>query len=324
MAAGLPQGGIDSGKTAFSGAVGNDTGTTPEGPRGSGFAITLYIGAFVTGVIVMSFGMLGSRYLAPAFGAGIYTWASLISTVLAALCAGYFLGGYAADRYPSAAVLGTTVAIGLVYLLLLPAFSEEVIQFFAWQIDDIKMGSLAAALAIMLFPVTLLGMYSPFAIRLLMDSKQNAGAVPGTVHGISTAGSILGTLATTFFLIPLIGTRAITISLGVLGVLGGAILVVAAASWRRRRARLDVLRSLAGGAGADVAAGPRRRCIRSANPRDADARTAIAHLKSVYNDIFVTKEANLLKLGFQWKGWHFYQSEVNLADPTICRCCMPA
>ena len=45
------------------------TGTTPEGPRGSGFAITLYIGAFVTGVIVMSFQMLGSRYLAPAFGA---------------------------------------------------------------------------------------------------------------------------------------------------------------------------------------------------------------------------------------------------------------
>jgi spermidine synthase len=41
----------------------------------------------------------------------------------------------------------------------------------------------------------------------------------------------------------------------------------------------------------------------------------IAHLESVYNDIFVTKEANILKLGFQWKGWRFYQSEVNLADP---------
>jgi spermidine synthase len=41
----------------------------------------------------------------------------------------------------------------------------------------------------------------------------------------------------------------------------------------------------------------------------------IAHLETVYNDIFVTKEANLLKLSFQWKGWRFYQSETNLADP---------
>jgi spermidine synthase len=40
----------------------------------------------------------------------------------------------------------------------------------------------------------------------------------------------------------------------------------------------------------------------------------IAHLETVYNDIFVTKEANLLALSFQWKGWRFYQSQANLAD----------
>src|SRR4051812_49340659 len=212
----------------------------PEAPCRNWLAISIYLVAFVTGAIVMSFEMLGSRYLAPAFGAGIYTWASLISTVLAALCAGYFLGGYAADRYPSPVILAATVAIGSIYMLLLPAFSDEVVQFFAWQIDDIKLGSLAAAMAIMLFPVTFLGMYSPFAIRLLIDSKQNAGAVSGTVYGISTAGSILGTLVTTFFLIPLIGTRAITISLGILGLLGCALLL-ATASASRRPLRLGVL-----------------------------------------------------------------------------------
>src|SRR6202140_818172 len=179
-----------------------NTEAPPEEPRGGGFAISLYLVAFVTGAIVMSFEMLGSRYLAPSFGAGIYTWASLISTVLAALCIGYFIGGFVADRFPSPTVLGATVAIGSLYLLALPAFAEPVVQFFVWQIDDIKLGSLAAALAIMLFPVAFLGMYSPFAIRLLMPSKQSSGAVSGTVYGISTAGSILGTLATTFYLIP--------------------------------------------------------------------------------------------------------------------------
>jgi hypothetical protein len=60
----------------------------------------------VTGAIVMSFEMLGSRYLNPYFGSGIYTWAALISTVPAALTVGYFLGGWLADRMPSPTVLG--------------------------------------------------------------------------------------------------------------------------------------------------------------------------------------------------------------------------
>src|SRR6478735_7535512 len=92
------------------------------------FSAAIYLVAFVTGAIVMSFEMLGSRYLNPYFGSGIYTWASLISTVLAALCAGYFLGGYAADRYPSPTVLGATVLVGSLYILVLPAFSEPMME----------------------------------------------------------------------------------------------------------------------------------------------------------------------------------------------------
>src|SRR5438552_9937630 len=87
------------------------------------FAATIYLVAFVTGAIVMSFEMLGSRYLNPYFGSGIYTWAALISTVLLTLTIGYFLGGYLADRTASAAVLALTVIIGSVYLLALPSFA---------------------------------------------------------------------------------------------------------------------------------------------------------------------------------------------------------
>ena len=96
----------------------------------------------------------------------------------------------------------------------------------------IKLGSLASSFAIMFFPVTLLGMYSPFAIRLLMRSPHRSGVVSGTVYGISTAGSIVGTLGTTFYLIPLIGSRAITISLGVAGVVAGLVLL-ATQRWSR-------------------------------------------------------------------------------------------
>src|SRR3954449_9452203 len=96
----------------------------PDGPSRASPAL-IYLVAFVTGAIVMSFEMLGSRYLNPYFGSGIYTWASLISTVLAALCVGYFVGGIAADRFPSASVLGAMVLIGSLYILALPLLSER-------------------------------------------------------------------------------------------------------------------------------------------------------------------------------------------------------
>jgi spermidine synthase len=41
----------------------------------------------------------------------------------------------------------------------------------------------------------------------------------------------------------------------------------------------------------------------------------ISHTETVYNDIFVSKAATILKMAFQWKGWYTRQSEANLADP---------
>src|ERR1044072_4367485 len=118
------------------------------GTRPIAFAATIYLVAFITGSIVMSFEMLGSLYLNPYFGSGIYTWASLISTVLAALTLGYFLGGWLADRTASAAVLGTTVLVASLYFLALPTFSDALLEFLLADIDDVRAGSLVASLAI--------------------------------------------------------------------------------------------------------------------------------------------------------------------------------
>ena len=198
--------------------------------------VALYGAAFSTGAIVMSFEMLGSRYLNPYFGSGIYTWAALISTVLAALAAGYFCGGWLADRRPQIRILGLTVVIGSLYLVLLPSFADFVLDAVLGSVADIRLGSMISAFAIMFFPVVFLGMYSPFAIRLRLGSAQQSGSVSGAVYGVSTLGSITGTWGTTFVLMPEFGSRAITIGMGVVGVLTGLALISSPASRRRRRA----------------------------------------------------------------------------------------
>ena len=291
-------------------------GTIGRGARDGVAALLIYVVAFVVGAIVMSFEMLGSRYLNPYFGSGIYTWAALISTVLAALTAGYFLGGWLADRKPSAFVLGITVLIGSVYLLLLPTFAQSLLELALAAIDDIQTGSLAAAFAIMFFPVTLLGMYSPFAIRLLLRSAQRSGVVSGTVYGISTAGSIVGTLGTTFFLLPSIGSRAITLTLGASGLIAGLLLLALPYFNRRALAIVSAtgalaccLAALAPSARADQLVDEQ---IRANLLKQSDGQ--IAHIETQYNDIFITKKRNELTMAFQLKGWDYTESAINLRE----------
>ena len=283
------------------------------GGASAAFTLIVYAVAFVVGAIVMGFEMLGSRYLNPYFGSGIYTWAALISTVLAALCVGYFLGGWLADRRPRATVLGVTVLIGSVYLLFLPLFSEAVLEALLASFDDIRTGSLASSFAIMFFPVTFLGMYSPFAIRLLLRTTHGSGTVSGMVYGISTFGSIVGTLGTTFWLIPLIGTRAITISLGAAGVLAGLLLVL---SDRNRRAAASVLIAALVIAGLAPLPSPAETLLDEAARGDLLKRRdgQIAHVETEYNDIFVTKKGAILSMSFSLKGWDVTQSLTNLRD----------
>ncbi len=278
-------------------------------------AIMIYGIAFVTGAIVMSFEMLGSRYLNPYFGSGIYTWASLISTVLTALTLGYFLGGWLADRTASLSVLAVTVLVASLYMLVLPSFAQPLLELLLADIDDVRAGSLVASLAILLFPVTFFGMYSPFAIRLMLRSAQSSGMVSGTVYGVSTFGSIVGTLGTTFFLIPTIGTRAITLWLGAAGVACGLILLALGRLDRKAGAAAAAL--LIAFAVVAVPASAQDALIddklRAEILKRKDGR--LAHVESEYNDIYVTKRRNQLVMTFQLKGWDYTESVTNLEDP---------
>ena len=290
------------------------------------FTGLIYVVAFVTGAIVMSFEMLGSRYLNPYFGNGIYTWAALISTVLAALTVGYFVGGFIADRLPSAALLGAAVGVASLYLLLLPGFAETVLSFVSDQVADVRLGSLYAALAIMFVPVTLLGVYSPFAIRLVLSTAGHSGTVSGAVYGVSTAGSIAGTLGTTFFLIPAIGTRAITLTLGAVGIACALVLIAAqrlsSPHSLAKHAKLSTWALLTCAmAGATLALGGSH--ARGESLFDEGVRAQmlahrsgpIVHLETEYNDLYISKRGPLLALTTRVRDELRFHSIVNLADP---------
>lgn len=187
------------------------------------FRLAIYVNGFILGFVLMGFEMLGSRYLNPWFGSGIYTWAALISVTLFALMVGYFLGGRLVDRRPSAGLLGWLVLLAAVSMAVIPSFKDPIILFVIDTFGDGRLGVTMASMALILLPLVLIACFSPFAVRLLLVSTESSGRQTGTVYGVSTCGNILGTLFTTFALIPSMGSDAITIAF--------ACITVACAVW---------------------------------------------------------------------------------------------
>lgn len=191
------------------------------------FRAGVYLSAFALGFALMAFEMLGSRYLNPYFGSGIGTWSALISVVLLAVMAGYFLGGALADRWPSTALCGALAVAAAVYMMIVPPTADTVFAGVIERLGDGPVGSLAAAAALLFAPLVLVSVFLPFAVRLLLTDTAHGGRVSGRIYGVSTVGNILGTLVTTFVLMPRTGTRLLTLGLAlVVGATGLALILL--------------------------------------------------------------------------------------------------
>lgn len=184
--------------------------------------ITILVSAFVTGFIVMAFEMLLGHFLNPFFGSSIMTWGAIISTVLVVLSLGYFLGGNLADRFPSGLVIGILLCCSSIYLFTIPFLSDTLLLKIATDIEDTRVGALLSAI-IFAAPLFALGMYSPFAIRLMVLDREHTGGAAGLIYGISTLGSVFGTLLVAFYLVLYIGSKNITLILAGLTFLVGVL-----------------------------------------------------------------------------------------------------
>jgi spermidine synthase len=194
---------------------------------------------FGAGIGALATEITASRLLAPYFGSSTVVWANLIGVVLAALSLGYWLGGRIADRRPERPLLGFIVLAAAICVAAIPFVAKPFLDVTVEGLDETSagavIGSFVAVLLLCAPPVVLLGMVSPFAIRLAVASIATAGAVAGRLYALSTAGSLLGTFLPALVLIPAIGTQrtflvvAALLAASACFVLGARYLVVAAA-----------------------------------------------------------------------------------------------
>ncbi|NNF52755.1 MAG: fused MFS/spermidine synthase [Gammaproteobacteria bacterium] len=170
--------------------------------------------AFIGGFSIMSIELLAGRMLAPFFGSSIYVWGSIITVFMLSLSLGYLLGGRLSVRAPSLRKFGYIfLAAGATITPLLLAGNVIMEAVFA-AVEDPRYGSLLASVALFFIPTVAMGTISPYAVRLLVDTVGHSGQVAGFLYFVSTLGSALGTLLTSFYFVLWFEVTQILISLG--------------------------------------------------------------------------------------------------------------
>jgi spermidine synthase len=170
----------------------------------------LYFTVFISGLVSLAIEMSASRLLGNVFGTSNLVWAAIIGLILIYLAAGYFIGGAWADRSPHFRTLFLILLGAALATAIVPVISRPVLRIAADAFDQLQMGilfgSFTAVIILLIVPMTLLGIVSPFAIRLAIQQTENAGRISGRLYAVSTLGSFFGTFLPVLLLIPTIGT----------------------------------------------------------------------------------------------------------------------
>ncbi|MFP3350269.1 fused MFS/spermidine synthase [Pseudoalteromonas sp. SIMBA_153] len=178
----------------------------------------IYFLAFSSGFSIMGIELLGGRILAPYFGSSVHIWGSIITVFMLSLSFGYLLGGKLSIRHPSLTKYGLIFLVASIMVVPIALFAEPIMAFIFSHIEDSRYGSLLASTALFFIPTIILGMISPYSVRLLVTNSERSGQVAGGLYFVSTLGSALGTIITSFYMVLAFDVN--TIILGFAGVLG--------------------------------------------------------------------------------------------------------
>jgi spermidine synthase len=166
---------------------------------------------FIAGAASLAIEICASRLLAPYFGNSTVVWANVIGLILIYLAVGYWIGGRLADRHPTPRALGSLLLLASAAIAVLPFIAHPFLSLVLGDVSaasaGVVVGSFFAMLLLFVVPVSLLGMVSPFALRLSLADLSRTGRTSGRLSSLATVGAIAGTFGSALLLIPAVGTQ---------------------------------------------------------------------------------------------------------------------
>lgn len=172
----------------------------------------VYFAVIISGGSVLAVEILGTRVIAPFYGASLYLWSALIAVTLAALSVGYAIGGRWADRGPRLERFALVIGLAGLWIALVPWMRHPLLAL--TEGAGLRTAVLITATVLFFPPLTLMGMVSPYAIRLQAATLNVVGTTAGNLYSVSTLASVVAAVATGFFLIPNIGVSRLMFLIG--------------------------------------------------------------------------------------------------------------
>ena len=185
---------------------------------------------FLSGIAGLIYQVLWLRRLSVIFGVTVYA----ASTVLAAFMAGLAIGSLLAGRVlrrrvPALRAFGIAEILvgvtGLASPLLLEAASSIYLTLHhaaPESLGVVTVARLLCSFAILVVPTAMMGMTLPLLSAAVAPASASIGSSVSLLYTVNTAGAMVGTLVTGFFLIPAIGIqRAFLIAAAINVAVGG-------------------------------------------------------------------------------------------------------
>jgi spermidine synthase len=164
--------------------------------------LSIYYSVFIATTAVMALEIIGLGMFSPYFGTALLVQTNVIGVVLASLAVGYRLGGVRADRGVSLQNLHPLFLVSALWIGLTFPFRDVLGSYLGSSVPSVALGSLLTVGILFTLPSVVLGMVLPYAIKVHVREIASSGKSTGVLYGLGTAGSIFGTLAVAFFLLP--------------------------------------------------------------------------------------------------------------------------
>jgi spermidine synthase len=172
-----------------------------------------------SGAAALIYEVVWTRALSIILGSTTYALSTMLSTFMAGLAIGAFIGGRIADRVKNLLMVFGLLELGIgifglvtiPLIHLMPPFYFKIYRAFHLSPSLYFFFQFLLCSGIMLVPTTFMGATFPVVSKKVTVSLNDMGRWVGSAYSFNTFGAIIGSFSAGFILIPLVGVRAAAI-----------------------------------------------------------------------------------------------------------------
>lgn len=172
-----------------------------------------YTVLFILNMAGMILELVASRLLSPFFGNSNFVWTAIIGIILLAGSLGNIIGGKLSSHKHSCFIMCLLLVFTAIYLAIIPLIDAPILSGIKAGNYGTEFSAVISSILFFLVPSTILGIITPIIMKEHIKGSEDSGKESGRITAIIAIGSLFGTFAGGFWLIPIIGTKMIFVLL---------------------------------------------------------------------------------------------------------------